>query len=239
MSLLSAGKLAKLKIKAYKDRDRKSSVGEFEAMYNPTSISQNYEIAYGKAQAMASTGISAKYMYSKPRELKLDLILDGTNVENYGITLFKTQQTVTERVNEFLDLAYRMSGSTHEPAFLTVEWGKLDWGEQFKSNVFSCRLASVDITYTHFKRDGAPFRATLSATFISDIEVMKRLREEKKSSPDLTHICVVKSGDTLPLLTKEIYGSSKYYLRVAEVNNLDDFRNLTPGQELHFPPLEK
>jgi nucleoid-associated protein YgaU len=50
---------------------------------------------------------------------------------------------------------------------------------------------------------------------------------------------VVKSGDTLPLLAKEIYGSSEYYLRVAEVNGIDDFRNLTPGQQIIFPPLAK
>ena len=239
MALKGLSKLAKLTIKAYKDVDRKSSVGSFEALYNPTSISQKYEIAYGKKQALASTGISAKYMWSKPRELKLDLILDGTNVQNMGITLLKPQKTVTERVNEFLDLTYRMDGNSHEPSYLTVEWGELDWGEQYKANVFSCRLASVDITYTSFNRDGSPLRAKLDVLLISDIEVMKRKREEKTSSPDLTHHRTVKSGDTLPLLTKEIYGTSKYYLRVAQANNLDDFRNLIPGQELIFPPLEK
>jgi nucleoid-associated protein YgaU len=49
----------------------------------------------------------------------------------------------------------------------------------------------------------------------------------------------VKSGDTLPLLAKEIYGSSRYYLRLAQVNHIDDFRNLQPGQEIIFPPLAK
>ena len=47
----------------------------------------------------------------------------------------------------------------------------------------------------------------------------------------------VKSGDTLPLLCKEIYGSSAYYLRVAADNELDDFRHLVPGQTLYFKPL--
>ena len=49
----------------------------------------------------------------------------------------------------------------------------------------------------------------------------------------------MKSGDTLPLLCKEIYGSPEHYLRVAQANNLNNFRNLTPGQEIIFPPLEK
>jgi LysM repeat protein len=239
MAVFGSGKMAKLKIKAFKDVERKNPIGTFEAMYNPTSISQKYEIAYGKRQALNSTGISAKYMWSKPRELHLELILDGADVQNMGIAKIKAQKSVSERVSDFISLAYRMSGSRHEPSYLAVEWGELDWGEQFKANVFSCRLASVDVTYNSFDRNGAPLRAKLDIVLISDIEAIKRLREEKKSSPDLTHTRVVRSGDTLPLLTKEIYGASKYYLQVARVNNLDDFRNLMPGTVLDFPPIEK
>ena len=50
---------------------------------------------------------------------------------------------------------------------------------------------------------------------------------------------IVRSGDTLPLLTKQVYGSADRYLEVARVNGLDDFRRLTPGQELRFPPLAR
>jgi hypothetical protein len=42
-----------------------------------------------------------------------------------------------------------------------------------------------------------------------------------------------------PLLSKEVYGSSEHYLFVAVSNGLDYFRNLTPGLEIFFPPLEK
>jgi nucleoid-associated protein YgaU len=60
---------------------------------------------------------------------------------------------------------------------------------------------------------------------------------EAKSSPDLTHSRIVKAGDTLPLLSKEIYGTANHYLWIAQQNQLDDFRNLMPGQRLFFPPL--
>ena len=63
-------------------------------------------------------------------------------------------------------------------------------------------------------------------------------RQANLQSPDLTHRRVVKEGDTLPLLCREIYGAPAYYLRVAQVNGLDDFRILTPGQELFFPPFD-
>jgi hypothetical protein len=47
----------------------------------------------------------------------------------------------------------------------------------------------------------------------------------------------VVAGDTLPLLCFQIYQESKYYVEVARVNGLDDFRNLEPGRQILFPPL--
>jgi hypothetical protein len=235
VALKNLFKLEKLKINAYKDAERTQSAGAFEAMYNPTSFAQKYEIVYGKNQGMNSAGKSVDYSYSKPAELKLNLILDGTGVDQMGITLLKNRKTVAERVDEFLELAFHMKGASHEPNYLEVEWGDLKfWGDP----TFPCRLCSVEVSYTSFNRDGTALRAELEITLLSDQEVKKRQKKENKSSPDLTHSRIVKSGDTLPLLCREIYGKSDYYLRVAEVNDLDDFRNLRPGQALFFPPLE-
>jgi len=170
------------------------------------------------------------YDRSLPSDLNLKLILDGTNVNKFGIELlFGSNMTVSERVKEFLDLTFHMNGSIHQPNFLLVEWGDL---------IFSCRLGSVDVNYSTFDRSGKPLRAELDITLVADEEVKKRQAKENKSSPDLTHLRIVKAGDTLPLMSKEIYGSSAHYLRVAQVNGLDDFRNLPPGQEIFFPPLE-
>jgi hypothetical protein len=240
MPLLDRMKLKKLTIKAYEDRKRSKPVkkgtfeGTFEAMFNPTSFSQKYEIQYGYKQAVNSTDKEAVFARSKPRELNIKLILDGTGVHEMGIFRLAGRPTVSDRVKEFIDLTFRMNGNIHEPNFLLVEWG----GKEDGGLIFSCRLASVNVSYTSFNRDGSPLRAELDIILISDKEVKKRLREDNMKSPDLTHHRVVKSGDTLPLLAKEIYGSAGHYLRVAQVNKLDDFRNLTPGLELIFPPLE-
>ncbi len=231
MGLTNLFKLEKLKIKAYKNSKRVTGlVGTFEAMFNPTSFEQSYKIVYGKKQALITTGKALDYAQSEPADLNLKLILDGTGVTEMGI-LALSRKTVSARIKDFLDLTFRMNGSIHEPNYLVLEWGS--------RMSFSCRLGSVNITYSSFDRDGTALRAELDVTLISDESVEKRLAKDNKSSPDLTHIHVVKNGDTLPLLTKEIYGTSVHYLRVAQVNNLDDFRNLTPGQEIFFPPLDQ
>lgn len=225
---LNLFKLEKLKIKAFKDVERRQPFeAPFEAMFNPASLSQSYAISWESKQGVGTSGAQLSYAHSKPRELTLTLVVDGTGVESIGI-LAPMRKSVKDRVKTLLDVAYRYNGSIHEPNYLLVEWGSL---------VFSCRLSSVEVKYTAFERDGTPLRAELQVTLISDKANKARAKEEGKTSPDLTHSRIVRSGDTLPLLTKDIYGSSQSYLDVARWNRLDNFRSLTPGQQILFPPL--
>jgi hypothetical protein len=230
-SLKNPAKLAKLKIEAYSSRRRRASdlVGTFVAMFNPGSLKRAFVIEYGSRQGYNSTSKKLNYTRSGPSELKLTLLLDGTGVDESAVNDQTGGQNVSDRIKKFLNLTFQMNGKIHEPNYLSVRWGDLN---------FQCRLQSLDITYNNFDRDGTALRAELEIVLISDVEVKKRLTEENKSSPDLSHRRVVRSGDTLPLLTKEIYGSSASYLLVAQANGLDDFRNLVPGQELIFPVMQ-
>jgi hypothetical protein len=234
MPVLDSMSLKKLTIKVYTKKARTGlPIGKFEAMFNPASFTEKYKIVYGTNQGLNSTNSQLNYSFSVPREVSLKLILDGTGVQQMQILPFGNPLTVAEQVNKFVNLVFQMNGTTHEPNFLKIEWG----GKEDGGLIFDCRLANLNVTYTSFNRDGSPLRAELDLVLISDIEPKKRLAKENKSSPDLTHSRIVKSGDTLPLLCKEIYGTSQFYIRVAQVNNLDDFRNIRPGLELIFPPL--
>jgi len=221
-------KLEKLKICAFDDVERGDKpVLEFEAMFNPTSYSQTYAIEWARQQGVNSTGTELTYSRSLPGELTLDLVVDGTGVNEMGIVAV-TQKSVSERVQELLDVTFNYNGAIHESNYLIVTWGKLS---------FSCRLSSLTVNYTRFNRDGAPLRAELKVSLVSDESNKKRAQQEQRTSPDLMHSRIVREGDTLPLLTKEIYGSSARYLDVARYNELDHFRSLTPGREILFPPL--
>lgn len=229
MALAHPFKLEKLRITAFSDRERRSMVSVFEAMFNPTSFSQDYEVKYGIDQAVNSSGTEARFTLSKPQELQIDLLLDGTRVEAIGLMAPLTK-TVPERVEEFLDTAYHLNGSTHEPNFLVLAWGD--------GLAFSCRLKKATVAYSSFDRGGNPLRAKLTVTVVSDATAETIAATENLTSPDVTHTRVVRGGDTLPLLANEIYGSAEHYLFVARTNGLNDFRELTPGRELAFPPLE-
>ncbi|MFD2563165.1 CIS tube protein [Aquimarina rubra] len=229
--------LEKLTIQSFSDAERKKPItlkkkdSIFEAMFNPESYSLSYHNRYSRKQGINTTGSQSKYGFSKPEKLSFKLILDGNKVDtHFGIRNIFSRNDVSKKVQKFLELTTEMNGSIHEPPYLKLSWGDL---------LFSCRLQSVNINYIQFSGSGIPLRAELDTEFFGDLETVKRLKKENKSSPDLTHYRVVGTHDQLPLMCQAIYGSAEYYPWVAKVNNLNDFRNLTPGQRIYFPPIEK
>jgi LysM repeat protein len=233
--------LAKLTIEAFSDQERQTPVGTpFEVQYNPETFSVHHESVFAGGNQADTTNWS----YSRPKRLAITLVFDGTNVEHFGVELlFGGIPTVAEQINKFLSKCYQVTGTIHQPLFLKLSWGKalggFVFGETNAEPAFKCLLQSVDVTYKTFDRDGEPLHAELAAVFVEHLDPPTAAQQAQKSSPDLTHRRVVVDGDTLPLLCREIYGSATHYLRVAQVNALDDFRNLTPGQELIFPPFDR
>ena len=229
MSLEDLFKLEKLKIAAYSDRAREKRVSTVEAMFNPESLSQDYEVEYSPRQALNSVAAGARFTMSKPQTMTIDLLLDGTRVDSIGL-LAPLQKSVSERVTEFLAAAYHKDGGSDEPNFLILQWGQ--------DLTFECRLRKLTVAYTSFDRGGNPLRAMLTVTLVSDAAAETIAKTGNGASLDVTHTRDVIAGDTLPQLAQEIYGSADHYLFIAAANQLDNFRNLAPGQALAFPPLE-
>ena len=100
-------------------------------------------------------------------------------------------------------------------------------------------LEQLDIDYTLFSPNGQPLRALLKANFLHFAAADKLTLEARPKSADLTHVRHVGIGDTLPLMCYRIYGDSAFYIQVARVNNLTNFRNLEVNQMIMFPPRDK
>jgi hypothetical protein len=88
-----------------------------------------------------------------------------------------------------------------------------------------------------FDMFGLPIRAKISASFTERTPSGLGALLSMLSSPDLTHKIEVKEGDILPLLTYKTYNNQNYYLQVARVNKLKNFRKLKAGTTLVFPPI--
>ena len=224
------GSLTKMKIIAYEIGNFKRPVGDFTVMINPEKYTQTYSVEYNDIQAQGSSGGSPKFNKVPSQIVNFELIFDGTGVVGSQIpgVVPYTDDGVEDQLKAFKKLVYDFDGTIHSPKYLELVWG---------SFLFTCRLTSVTLTYTLFKPDGTPLRARAQTTFISYNDEVELALSANKSSPDLSHVRTVKAGDTLPLMCDQIYGSSAYYLKVAHINGLSDFRNLVVGKQLLFPPL--
>lgn len=222
-----ANNVSKLKIYSYPDADRKSSDNNMEVLVNPESYSQKITVKFSEKQAPGTTAKLPKFSKMEPQKLDFELLFDSTGVIN-GIR--DEKNGVESELAKFKELVLEYKGDKHRPRFLSIYWGTLK---------FDCCLENLDITYKLFRADGLPLRAIAKVGFIGSMDDTKRVNKENSQSPDLTHVRTVKHGDTLPLMCFQVYGDPKYYIEVAKANALNDFRNLTTGQKIKFPPIEK
>jgi Contractile injection system tube protein len=227
-----AGSLAKMTITACKDEELSGTeCTSFTVLINPAAYSHSYKICYNNRQAQGSSAGSPDFDRIPSETVKFELVFDGTGVVPSslpGVEPF-TGDGVKEQIGTFKRLVFTYDGSIHSPNYVQLAWG---------SFLFNCRLSSLDLNYTLFKPDGTPLRARATVNFVGFTSEKKLARQANNSSPDLSHVVTVKGGDTLPLLCYDIYGSSAYYLEVARVNKLENFRNLVTGTQLLFPPLQ-
>ena len=224
-----AGALEKLKVVAYSDPEFNTKVadGEFATLMNPEKYTYHYKIETDENQAAGTSTVSPKFNKKLPENLELDFVFDRSGVIN-GFE--STKDGIIDDIEKFKKVILDYNGDEHKPNYLIISWGAL---------LFKGSLTEMNIEFKLFKPDGTPIRAVAKAKFQGFVEDNLRAAKENNKSPDLTHYRTVKEGDTLPLMTFRIYGDSKYYLEVARVNNLINFRKLKTGQKIFFPPLQK
>ena len=236
--------LEKFTIKAYKDpRYIGSPAEKFEALINPAHFTEETNISYIQCQAPGTSGTQLQFDKIVPSDFTLELILDATGLleSKRAIADFTNlvppsdsaprpePETIKSQVDR-LKKIIRYDGDIHSVYYLELSW---------KDLLFRGNIIKLSITYTVFRPDGIPLRAKVNATFKQFQEDELRKKKDSENSPDLTHVRTVTAGDTLPLMTHRIYGDFSYYLEVARVNKLKNYRRLTPGTKLIFPPFNE
>jgi len=196
--------------------------GMFIASLNPTSYKRSHApTTESETETINNVPVQANSPKSK-ESFSVSFILDGTGAIPGSIGVFASVELLKLTCLE-------VNSEIHTSNYLFISWGP--------NLNLECKLKKMDINYTLFDSIGMAVRAEVNAEFEQYISPSGF--SAGWNSPDMSHMVTVKSGDTLPLLCKQIYGDDKYYLQVAEKNNLIDLRNLKPGSTLIFPRLEK
>jgi hypothetical protein len=198
----------------------------FLAMFNPDSFAIKEDMDYTADCPHGKDGSGLVFRGVKPREFTMDFILDGTGVNKGDVKIPVTAQVLSFRLTTSL-----MVGSSHRPPRLMVQYGTF---------ICYCRLKNSTITYTMFDITGLPIRAKISATFVEEKKSILSDLFNMLSSPDLTHIREIReTGELLPMICHEIYEDQNYYIQIAKVNRLKNFRRLHAGTQLIMPPFTK
>lgn len=229
------GKLAKMVILSYA-KDEKGNMKEppvpFPVMYNPEKFSKELKVNYQCTQVPGDAVKEKKFHSTDEGTVSFQFLFDatGASINSMQGKAAKAMGTVDVQVELFHKLTARRDPKEHQNNYLTLVWGTF---------IYYCRLLSSKVEYTLFGPQGQPLRATIDATFVGVESRAKQAALDKLFSADLTHVYLVKAGETLHAISEKVYGDPRYYLQIARVNKLRNFRRLVPGMELILPPLDK
>lgn len=205
----------------------------FPVLYNPTSFNETHSVEYCSKGPTGDTK-DQEFKSAKPKDFKVELLFDSTkisaaNLFSDGLKGIIENKGVDVIINTFVNMAMGYNKSKHRPPFCQIVWGPFH---------FEGVVKNIDISYLLFNRQGRPIRAKVTVTAVSQIQD-KKSAAKVSESPDLTKLHTVRAGETLPLISLKEYDSEDFYLELARVNKLKNYRKLKPGQVLVLPPIKK
>jgi hypothetical protein len=190
-----------------------------DVLFNPPEYSIQKSNQFAETPLLGLSTPIRQFTSGGAETLTLDLFFDTyekrEDVRNH-----------TERVAGLLNI----DPDLHAPATLKFIWGKLE---------FKCVLEQVTKKFTMFLADGTPVRATLSVTFKEYKTIQEQFTARQLQSADRTKTLGVNEGDSLWLLATREYDDPALWRPIADKNEIDNPRLLTPGMELTIPPIER
>jgi nucleoid-associated protein YgaU len=202
------------------------------ALFNP----EKYTISRGVQYAeIAIPGLDApvvQFIRGQSEKVTMELFFDTT--DQGTVDPVTDVRTLTSQVYGLM----RVLSDTHAPPRMILTWG--DSGELFNyGGTVSpwCVIESVSQEFTLFSPAGVPLRAKLNLTFRDAWTIDEQLQQTPRESSDRTKLVQVKSGQTLSAIAWKQYKDPAQWRPIAEANNLDNPRLLTPGTVLTIPSL--
>jgi nucleoid-associated protein YgaU len=191
--------------------------------YNPEKITLEKGASWTRHQAKENESTPPpQFGSSEPATVTMEIFFDKFSLP-FG--------DVIEDVQTLLMWTKPCPGMTpSQPPLLAFEWGS---NEMFSG--FVGFLKRVNVTYTMFRVDGAPVRATC------DITLEEYPSPSWKQNPTSggqvgyrSHVLI--EGETLHSLAWSEYSRADMWRGIAEANGIDDPLRVKPGTRLLLPP---
>jgi len=188
-----------------------------EVLFNPSEYGIDRGANYAE---MAVPGLQLpllQFVRGESQTLNLELFLDCSD----------TRTSVEAKLRDLRSFV-EVHESLHSPPVCAFVWGEL---------VFEGVVSSLRERFTLFAEDGKAQRARVTLTLKSYKAAEVQLRETPRSSPDRTRLHVVRAGDTLAGIAHMAYGDPRQWRHIADANEIERPRFLTPGRALRIPAV--
>ncbi len=200
---------------------------EFEALVNPPSFKHGKSMLFN-TDNRANGSIDVKQWKGFAEEtLELSISLDGTGYATGGGGAWSSTK-VEDQVKDLMKACYDYDGGIHKPLYTVINW---------KDYAFLGHVKSIEVDYKTFDQEGTCLLADVHFEFTIHMDNETAAKKQNRNSPDMSHLQVMKDGDKIPLICNDIYNDPTYYIQVAELNGLTNFRDVAIGKKLLFPPL--
>jgi nucleoid-associated protein YgaU len=198
-------------------------------LFNPTEYSFERTNSYKAAAVPGLSSPLLQFVNGEADQLSMELFLDDYTDPTGPTSLQqKEKDLVLKRLTDLSKLLL-VDRDLHAPPPVRFNWGPME---------FSAVIEKLGRKVTMFHPDGTPARATLSITFKEYRTLREQLEEPRRESADKTKRRVVVGGEALWFIAAREYDAANEWTRIAEANDLDDPRDISPGDWLKLPALE-
>jgi hypothetical protein len=186
-------------------------------LFNPTDLSVDRSSHYASMPVPGLSMPILQYIRGESDVLSLELFLDRTDLSS-------------DIERDLIDLQnfVVIDGGLHAPPVAEFAWGQFS---------FTGVVTSLRQRMTLFSEDGRALRARLTLSLRSYKSAEVQLRELKLSSPDRSHVRVLREGETLAHIAYEAYGDPRMWRPIALANGIERPRFIEPGTPLRIPAL--
>jgi nucleoid-associated protein YgaU len=198
-------------------------------LFNPTQYSFDRANSY---KAIPVPGLGApllQFVNGESDQLSMELFLDDyTDPKGPTSLLQKESEPVVKRLTDLTRLL-EIDRDLHAPPPVRFNWGSME---------FEAIIEKLARKVTVFHPDGTPARATLTVNFKEYRTLRQQLEDPRRESADKTKRRVVVGREQLWSIAAREYDDATQWVRIAGANDLDDPRDIQPGDWLQLPPIE-
>jgi nucleoid-associated protein YgaU len=192
-------------------------------LFNPFEYSIERANTYKSTSIPGLSGPLLQFINGEADVLSMELFLDDYTDPAPG------GRSVQRRIEELASLL-EIDRELHAPPPVRFVWGKL---------TFTAIIEKISRKITLFRPEGIPARATLTVSFKEYKTLPQLLEDPKLQSADKTKRRVLVGLDSLWAMAAREYDDPALWRVIAERNDLDDPRDVRPGDWVTVPPLEE